>query len=730
MFLLPLSQLTRQARKLYAFRQKVGENNASQNFPPPTTTFTVNFDHALNRFNLFSLDKLMKETSDQAASNPPASSSIICDGKWRITSWNKKAAIQFGYKEKDVSRRLITDFILTPFADLESKPTLEELIVASKEHNSNNIKFHGIATHDDLSTFPVELIATETAKNDSYVVHIRDLVVRNRVVGSAYKEQVQIQVINDILKISLEPYLLKEELELILDYLLSLPQLNLLPKASIFLIEQDPGLLILKAHRGFSHSHQNTCATVKLNNCICGRAASSGKLQFVNSITELHNITPEKASPHGHYSVPIKKDNNVTGVMCFYVTEGVEFCQDTADLLSAVAEIIAAIIENQKMDLQLINLVNELRVSILNLREEKKYSESIIQGLNHGLIVADREGNIQKSNNVAQNILQPFESSIDGKKLHDLIGEDAAEKMISHKAGKSLKPSKNEIILSTDTEGEIILNFSTVPREDSKGNKVGIIISLTDISEIKYARKEMEKMNRLSTVAEIASAVAHEVRNPLAGIKIMAQSIEEDSTSTGVQHECATRITRQVDRLNQLLTEFFSYARPVVPRKKISSLTEILAETKPLIHNKLEQNKITLEETYPESLTPIIADPNQVQQVFLNLFLNAVDAIKQHGTIKIIAKELSKSKLTAIKKKNPGLLSGSKYLKVTFSDNGRGMDTETVDKVFEPFFTTKTTGSGLGMSIVYRTLKENDATIALESIEGKGTTYTMYFVTI
>ncbi len=293
-----------------------------------------------------------------------------------------------------------------------------------------------------------------------------------------------------------------------------------------------------------------------------------------------------------------------------------------------------------------------------------------------------------------------------------------------------MEPSKNEIILSTDTEDELILNFTTVPREDSRGNKVGIIISLTDISEIKYARREMEKMNRLSTVAEIASAVAHEVRNPLAGIKIMAQSIEEDSTSTDVQHECATRITRQVDRLNELLTEFFSYARPVIPRKKISSLTEILSETKPLIHTKLGQNKITLEETYPETLTPIIADPNQVQQVFLNLILNAIDAIKQHGTIKIIAEELSTSKLTAIKKKHPGLLSGSKYLRVTFSDNGRGMNPETVEKVFEPFFTTKTTGSGLGMSIVYRTLKENDATISLESVEGKGTTYTMYFVTI
>ena len=239
----------------------------------------------------------------------------------------------------------------------------------------------------------------------------------------------------------------------------------------------------------------------------------------------------------------------------------------------------------------------------------------------------------------------------------------------------------------------------------------------------------MEKMNRLSTVAEIASAVAHEVRNPLAGIKIMAQSIEEDSSTTDDQYECATRITRQVDRLNELLSEFFSYARPVVPKKRITSLIEIFSETKPLIHNKLEKNSIMLDESYQDELPPIIADPNQVQQVFLNLMLNAIDAIKQHGKITIIAQELSKSQLATAKKKLPGLLTEAKYIRVTFSDNGTGMNPETADKVFEPFFTTKTTGSGLGMSIVYRTLKENDAAITLQSAEGKGTTFTMYFRT-
>jgi signal transduction histidine kinase len=236
-------------------------------------------------------------------------------------------------------------------------------------------------------------------------------------------------------------------------------------------------------------------------------------------------------------------------------------------------------------------------------------------------------------------------------------------------------------------------------------------------------------MNRLSTVAEIASAVAHEVRNPLAGIKIMAQSIEENAGDDEEQLECSRRIIRQVDRLNELLSEFFSYARPVIPNKRPASLPAILSEILPLIHNKLMSRHIELVQNFSKDLPAIIVDPNQLQQVFLNLILNAIDAIYQQGRIEISARLLVKSRFAAYKKKFPGLRGDRQYIVVHFSDNGAGMSTETVEKIFEPFFTTKSTGTGLGLSIVYRTLRENDAAIVVESAEGKGTTFMMFFQT-
>jgi len=206
----------------------------------------------------------------------------------------------------------------------------------------------------------------------------------------------------------------------------------------------------------------------------------------------------------------------------------------------------------------------------------------------------------------------------------------------------------------------------------------------------------------------------------------MAQSIEEEARDNSEQQECARRITRQVDRLNILLSDFFSYARPAEPIKRPTSLQAIIDETKPLINNRLTKNHITLHEEINGDLPKIIADPHQLQQVFLNLFLNAIDAIKERGRIDIRAFLPGKNRLRQYRKNYPALLENCPYVVVHFTDNGTGMSPATAEQVFEPFFTTKTSGAGLGLSIVYRTLKENDAAIVLESAEGKGTTFTIF----
>jgi len=210
----------------------------------------------------------------------------------------------------------------------------------------------------------------------------------------------------------------------------------------------------------------------------------------------------------------------------------------------------------------------------------------------------------------------------------------------------------------------------------------------------------------------------------------MAQSLEGQTLSLEDRHECITRIIRQVDRLNSLLTEFFSYARPAAPQVRACSLVDIIRDTQPLIANKMAKNGISFTEHHVTDLPCINADPNQVQQVLLNLFLNAIDAIdsiKENGSITVKTRYLNEKKLSEQRRKHPGLLPDPSYVTVEIADNGAGMAQEILDNIFEPFFTTKSSGTGLGLSIDYRTLRENNASITVNSSPGNGTSFTVFF---
>jgi len=653
---------------------------------------------------------------------------VCCDAGDTIVSWDAQAERLFGRRHTEVLGKNFFRLILAARADVagDGSSRLSDLFRQHRKEISVTIKLNEQVVAADGHRFPAELIISPLPGNEFFTIFVRNLALIKEQHDALIDRAFQFEVVNTVLNMSLEPTLLKDRLQSILSYVISLEQLDLLPMAALFLVEQDAQSLSLNVAVGLGPDQLEHCSRVAFGHCYCGKAAITNKLQFVGGTTGSTAHAPPQQIAHGHYCVPFATHGIVNGVICFFVPEPHRKTSRREELLVAVSELIGKIIDSQKMDLQLINLVNDLRSSIIALREEKQFSDSIIQGLEHGLIITDQDGIIQKANTVAQDILHMFSAELEGQTLEGIIGTEHTRRILSSR--KTTTPGEeNELVLSANNEEELIVRYSVVERTGNRGEPNGMIISLTDVSEWRSVRKEMEKMNRLSTVAEIASAVAHEVRNPLAGIKIMAQSIEENSCSDEDRVECAQRIIRQVDRLNELLTDFFSYARPVIPKKQPTSLQNILSEIKPLIINKLVKQRISLLEDFEKDLPLVIADPNQIQQVFLNLFLNSIDAIKQEGTIEVGASILAGQKLTRYRKKNHLLTKGARYVLVTFKDNGAGMSQPAAEKVFEPFFTTKSNGSGLGMSIVYRTLKENDAGISVQSAEGKGTTFSMYF---
>lgn len=381
-------------------------------------------------------------------------------------------------------------------------------------------------------------------------------------------------------------------------------------------------------------------------------------------------------------------------------------------------------IENEEQLSQLTHVNREMQVSMNKLADEKIFTESIISSLNSGLLVIDQEGMILTVNPSGVKILERFATDPVGRSLATVLGEQAFQAMTGINTNES--HTSGEVTIQGIKGDKRTLEFTATNRKEVGGNKLGLIISFRDITEENYLHKEMEKMDRFRTVAEIATAVAHEVRNPLAGIKTMAQSIDEKLSENDDKKEYITRIIRQINRLNKLLTEFFSYARPSEPQKATVSVQDIINETKPLIGNRLYKMGVELKERYEKDLPCINVDPNQMQQVFLNLILNSVEAFAGSGTIEISAEKVDDARKGTYMLTYPELKMDSDYLAVHFRDTGPGLADDIADKIFEPFFTTKHNGSGMGLSIVYRILKENDATIHLDNSVNEGVGYIIF----
>ncbi len=240
-----------------------------------------------------------------------------------------------------------------------------------------------------------------------------------------------------------------------------------------------------------------------------------------------------------------------------------------------------------------------------------------------------------------------------------------------------------------------------------------------DITDLKMLEEENLRNDRLATLGIIASEIAHEIRNPLAGIRAIAETLKDEMEDHPTIAEYTDRIIRQSERMEALIKNLFTYTKPPRPNLTLCNLDELLEEVHQLLHEKLKKKNIKFHVQIAPSAHTIYADANQIQQVFLNVIQNSIDSIDSDGKI-----EINVFKAETVPEKIRPLLQAwesDKIIKIIVKDNGKGIPTEAMSKLFLPFFTTKEEGIGLGLSIVYQIIKEHRGYITYESEIGEGT---------
>lgn len=347
------------------------------------------------------------------------------------------------------------------------------------------------------------------------------------------------------------------------------------------------------------------------------------------------------------------------------------------------------------------------------LKNVKNFMESIIQSIGSGIIITEKKDTITYINRAGERILgysrdeligKPF--SIFGLKekenvLHSLL--DPPDDLNMRKEGWMRKKDGSEIPV-----GFNINNHLSITEEI-----LGKIVIFRDLTKVYKIQDEILRMDRLISLGKLASGIAHEIRNPLAGIKTTAQAFGEELESDDPRREYLNRITKEIDRLNELLKTFFSFAKPQKLNLVPCHIKEIINEIVPFLFKEIADNGIRFVETYHPQLPKIQVDKNQMHQVFLNLFLNAIQAMDNGGELKIDVSPLRSTSLDGFKN----------FIKIVISDTGRGIPPHFIQKIFDPFFTTKSKGMGLGLSIAYQIIKKHGGTIAVKSEWEKGTSF-------
>ncbi len=258
---------------------------------------------------------------------------------------------------------------------------------------------------------------------------------------------------------------------------------------------------------------------------------------------------------------------------------------------------------------------------------------------------------------------------------------------------------KKDLMFRTKGDDSITVKFSHIPLS---GGSTALI--LTDISEIHRLQQEILRMDKLASVGELTSGIAHEIRNPLAGIKTTAQALQEELPGNDHRSAYVSRIIVEIDRLNKLLLNFFDFAKPKDIQLKNCDLKKIIEDAVFMVQDTARQGHIRVMEFYPTEEIRIKADPDMIRQVLMNIFINALQAMPSGGQMEV------------------HLENDGANVEISVSDTGKGMPEDIRSRIFDPFFTTKAKGIGLGLSISYRLIKMHSGTITFVS-GPKGTTF-------
>lgn len=381
----------------------------------------------------------------------------------------------------------------------------------------------------------------------------------------------------------------------------------------------------------------------------------------------------------------------------------------------------------------------QLQRIIKNVANENAMFDSILESLTTGLIVVDKQWRILKFNKISERFLSfiHFEDETNRryKKVWEVISDVGVSEFLRDCADKDKSNISQEFSIplpNSDNLTRFIVVYVLSLVSDSKIN--GRIIKIYDVTEQRLQEVKMRRMENMAGLTTLAANMAHEIKNPLGAISIHIQllqkAIEKQRNSTGVLPEKKfvedhlDVVNEEIDNLNRLITDFLFAVRPVNANYSLVDPYLILKKLVDFLSPEFNSHRVSFTVKNPNSTAKLLIDEKIFREMIINIVQNAFAAIKERFP-ECKNEDLQNDEFIG-KISIRISVKFDKYI-ISISDNGCGMSDETIVRLFEPYFTTRATGTGLGMTLVYKIVKEFSGDIHVKSEENKGTTFIIEF---
>ena len=344
------------------------------------------------------------------------------------------------------------------------------------------------------------------------------------------------------------------------------------------------------------------------------------------------------------------------------------------------------------------------------------FYRDLVWNLRNGVLAVTRDGRIAVMNEVAYRILglkarpsdigRPFLEVL--KDLPDVCRIVAAAFDLSH------LPNRAELRLKKTGK---VIGYTLSHVRNGKGHVAGAALFFKDLTRVEQLEERERLRDRLAALGEMAAAIAHEVKNPLAGIEVMAGILKRQLPESQDAQTILGDIIKEAKMANAIVIEVLDFVRPIRLQVEHVALSEVVRDAIAMAETHAARGRVQVALTMPGDLPRLHGDAHQLRQLFTNLLVNAFEALGGAGEVQIAATAIAEEE------SGPGVENAGAMVQLTVGDNGPGIPAEVVDRIFSPFFTTKPQGSGLGLAIVRKIVDAHDGRIDVAHRTGGGTVF-------